>query len=584
MPSFRNKKYLYISFSISDYQYVYPYIRMLENAGYNLKFDYSSRSWSNANAKQISSSKGFIVFFSQSCLNNPKITSEINYASTCDIPFVSVHLEMVSLTDVKRRVFDSGEAILAFTMPQESAYLELLSFLRLETERRHSFSRRLGSIAAIASAGLFVIGCIVALGILFKDAGTNVERLTVSSPAIVSPHENKLELRIASAFGPGDSSSSAYAEIVEKFLQKHPHAGLDVNSYDNADYNAYNSYLFQALNNKDSPDVFTVYYDSLDSRSVEQLNSAIIDVEQIRSEYSEFAKGVYPFALESSRDTRSNRVYAVPIRGYWIGLYCNTNLFLAENVPLPTDWQKLNQAIASFPENGVAPIAASVGRAPNYLVESLILAEAGRKDFETTPKTKADIPISWTGGLSMLKTLMNAGAFPQSTMMDLDSDLSNMFLRNKAAMKIDGSWFCASASSVQDVAVTPFPATPTGQKSPNELIGGYSIGWAISKSAWENPEKRELCIDFINTMMSPKNLAEFCTAGSAPSAPVEFTVTTPKIFKESSKLIENAQSSGRFVRPLYVRLNEQSLLKLYAGAGDIATGRKNPDTVLGEMF
>ena len=62
------------------------------------------------------------------------------------------------------------------------------------------------------------------------------------------------------------------------------------------------------------------------------------------------------------------KVYAVPVRGYWEGLYVHTDLFEQYNAPLPKDWDSLLEAIRIFRENDIIPISISHGCEPEGLL------------------------------------------------------------------------------------------------------------------------------------------------------------------------------------------------------------------------
>lgn len=95
-----------------------------------------------------------------------------------------------------------------------------------------------------------------------------------------------------------------------------------------------------------------------------------------------------------------------------MGLFCNETLFKQHNVPLPTDWASLLNAINVFKSKNIIPISASLGAEAHYYFDHLIMAVGGAKAMNVNPKSDAEIPESWVKGLGLLKVLYDAGAFP----------------------------------------------------------------------------------------------------------------------------------------------------------------------------
>lgn len=82
---------------------------------------------------------------------------------------------------------------------------------------------------------------------------------------------------------------------------------------------------------------------------------------------------------------------------------------------------------------------------------------------------------------------------------------------NEAAFLLDGSWklgwFQANAQNIDDFTVTYVPAK--GEREATEIIGGLSMGYYITQQAWDDPKKREACVQFIMAMTTDEVVTSF---------------------------------------------------------------------------
>lgn len=592
-------EYIYLSFDDADNPRVYFYINAIKRAGYRVKFDRSGNAWSDRNAKEIAASQAYIVFFSSRCARASKIKSEMNFAATCNVPFFSVHLDAVPITSSNRRIFDGGDAIMAYNMNAKDACNELIltldDTLRVKKGKSPVFK---ALAAAVFIAVVIMISGMIGLFIVNdKFSYTKEKTVTIVSNDYINPIVSEQEilnntssekeikpiLNICSVFGQGDTAADSYAEMLSDFNEQNPQ--IVIKDQSTANYDSYKTYLTDAFRAGEEPDVFVLHYDMLNT-DMAVFKRKIVDTETIEGKYPEYTKGIYDFALENVRDYDTNKIYAAPIRGYWEGLYCNYDLFEANNLEIPSDWEKFSTAVDAFAQSEITPIAASLGKIPQYLTDHLILSAAGTADFNIRPEKYEDVPNSWISGLDLFRTLLDHGAFPSNTMTIQDNDLNTAFTLKKAAMKVDGSWFCTSLMKTKNVTVIPFPTAPGGKKQPQDIIGGYSIGWGISQKAWDDPQKREICVKLIEYMYKPENLIEFCKDGGAPPAKVAMPESSPQLIKDGVLMIDNISNSKNLTisKPLEETVSKEKMLKIYASIPELINGGLDSQQVLNRAF
>ena len=121
---------------------------------------------------------------------------------------------------------------------------------------------------------------------------------------------------------------------------------------------------------------------------------------------------------------------------------------------------------------------------------------------------------SWIAALEDIKALYDAGDFPENTLTATDAETVALFAEDKAAFLIDGSWKVGYLSAyypehLDDYAVAYVPGK--GERKATEAIGGISMGYFITRKAWDDPQKRAAAVSFVFHMTSEEVLSSFVT-------------------------------------------------------------------------
>ena len=204
------------------------------------------------------------------------------------------------------------------------------------------------------------------------------------------------------------------------------------------------------------------------------------------------------------------QVYAIPVRGFWEGMYCNKDLFDAHGLALPTNAQQFETAIARFHEAGVTPLAVALGEVPNYLVEHVILACGTPDEHRARPRSAEQLPTAWTDGMRLIRHLAEIHAFSPEAAYTDEFTAQQMFRDKQAAMLIEGSWFADTIdpASWDSTVVLPFPAYAPHADA-TAAIGTMSMGFSITRAAWNDPERREAAVSLLAALTSPSATAQF---------------------------------------------------------------------------
>ena len=283
------------------------------------------------------------------------------------------------------------------------------------------------------------------------------------------------------------------------------------------------------------PDVL-FWFNGADSNSFIEAGK-VMTIDEIRAEYPEYASNMNDDLIAAS--LVDGKKYAVPVNGFWEAMFVNTAVLDAAGVEVPGadyTWDQFLADCEKIKEAGYSPIAAALGNIPHYWWEYTIFNH-------NTPENHCDIPEtvddeqgqSWVAGINDVKELYEKGYFPKNTLSATDDDTFLMFTEDKAAFLIDGSWkvggivgSCQSdpedpatldQEKLDKFSVTFVPGK--GDRKTTDLIGGLSMGYYITKKAWEDPEKRDAAVNFVEYMTSDEVVPVFAqhTASALKNTP-----------------------------------------------------------------
>lgn len=251
----------------------------------------------------------------------------------------------------------------------------------------------------------------------------------------------------------------------------------------------------------------------------------VVSLDEIWEEYPDFAANLDVKKIPTSMV--DGKIYAIPVNGYWEAMFVNTTVLKAAGVEMPGrdyTWEQFLADCEQIKNAGYTPIATALGNIPHYLWEAAVFNH-------TTPETHVTIPASvdeeigqgWVAAMEDIKFLYESGYFPDDTNSATDDETFSMFMNGEAAFLIDGSWKVGSI--VQNCQTDPFdpdtldeeklnqfsvtfvPGTDT--RKATDMIGGMSMGYYITRSAWEDPAVRDAAVSFVSYMTSDDVVSYF---------------------------------------------------------------------------
>lgn len=262
------------------------------------------------------------------------------------------------------------------------------------------------------------------------------------------------------------------------------------------------------------PDVL-FFFTGADSNKFISENK-VVPIDEIRRSYSSYAAN-----MDATRVPKSlvdGKAYAIPVNGYWEALYYNAEILKQAGVAIPGPSYTMTQFksdCAKIKDAGLVPIAAALGDVPHYWWEFMIFNRGTVESHDIIPKSADDKEGSaWVNGLEDLKDLYEMGFFPEDTLTVSDAEIFTRFATGKAAFLAQGSWKCngivweaGGAEAAKKFGVAFFPGSKS--RKATDIIGGISMGYYITRKAWNNPKKRDAAVDFVSFMTNDRNVSLF---------------------------------------------------------------------------
>nr|WP_302626871.1 extracellular solute-binding protein [uncultured Eubacterium sp.] len=327
--------------------------------------------------------------------------------------------------------------------------------------------------------------------------------------------KKSVKLSVTTTYAGEDTNAQNYKDAVAAWEKK---TGNKVDDSSATSDEAFKSRIITDFETGSEPDVL-FFFNGVDSNQfVEQ--GKVVSIDEIRKEYPDYASNMRDELLGASPVDGKN--YSVPVNGYWEGLFVNKEVCQKAGVEVPTaetTWEDFLKICEKIKKAGYAPIAASLQEIPHYWFEFSIYNFNSVATHNTVPATTTDAAgKAWVNGIKDIKTLYEKGYFPENTLTATDAETFQMFTSDKAAFLIDGSWKVGgieeAVDDIDNFTVTYVPGK--GERKTTDIIGGLSMGYYISKKAWDDPDKRAAAVDFVQYMTNDENVSKF--SGTAVTA------------------------------------------------------------------
>ena len=398
-------------------------------------------------------------------------------------------------------------------------------------------------------------------------AATEATAEATEAPAAAEP----VSLTVVTSYGGDDGNRANYEAAIAGYEAETGNTVLDASATSNEEWKAK---VMTDFETGTEPDVL-FYFNGSDSDAIVSAGK-VVSLDEIRAAYPEYADNMKDEMLVASGV--DGKVYSVPVNGYWESMFVNTKVLEAAGVSLPGadyTWEQFLTDCQKIKDAGYTPVAVSLQEVPHYWFEFTVYNNGSTADHLNVPAVSSDeTGLKWAEGLEDIKALYDAGFLPENTLTATDAETVQLVADGEAAFLIDGSWKIGffqtnCADHLEDFALTYVPAN--GDMVATDLICGISIGYYITKKAWDDPAKREAAVKFVEYMTSDEQVSIFSvTAVTALKNGVTPADSLDSLQKSAIAMCADATS---VVGAVQDKLTSEQRSDLFANVKNIVTGK-----------
>lgn len=389
----------------------------------------------------------------------------------------------------------------------------------------------------------------------------------------------QVQLSVVTSYGGNDGNRKNFESAVKAYEASTGNVVIDGSAISNEGWKAK---VLADFETGSEPDVL-FFFTNADAETIIQ-GRRVVSIEEIRQSYPDYASNMKPSMLAQAADGKH---YAVPASGYWENLFVNKRVLEDCGIGMPGpdySWEQFLKDCAVIREQGYTPIACSLYEVPHYLFEFAVMNNGSLQEHLQVPAldehgrlADSEAARRWIAALEDIRELYQQGYFPENTLTAANAQTVADFAEGKSAFLIDGSWQVGYFSehhrdALEDLAVTLVPAK--GERKTTEAIGGISMGYFITRKAWEDPEKRDAAVEFVTYLTSDEVLSSFIrtevTALKSGAAPEGLNVL------EQSAADANALLTG-VSGAVQDTISAEAKSALFAGLQKVVTGRMTPE-------
>ena len=338
-----------------------------------------------------------------------------------------------------------------------------------------------------------------------KDPGTTEQ-----------PASTPVTLNVVTSYGGDDGNRKNFEAAVKAYEEA---TGNKINDGSATSNEEWKAKVLTDFETGSEPDVL-FFFTNADAEPFITANK-VVSIDEIRAEYPDYAANMKESMMATAADGKH---YSVPSSGFWENMFVNKTVLEACGVAMPGPdytWDQFLADCQTILDNGYTPIACSLFEVPHYWFEFAVMNNGTLATQLEVPTLNEDgtlhddaVSQKWVAALNDLKELYDLGYFPKNTLTASDAETVAMFGDGEAAFLIDGSWKVGyfnenHGDELENYSVSFVPGK--GERKATEAIGGISMGYFITRKAWDDPAKREAAVKFVETLTSDETLSTFVT-------------------------------------------------------------------------
>lgn len=414
-------------------------------------------------------------------------------------------------------------------------------------------------------AFLIILGLGVGVLVGSKKDSSNI----TSTSEHINTQIDGIELLVVTSYGGEDANRVDFEKAVALYEEQSGNTVIDESATSNEEWKDKIMIDFETGTEAD----VLLYFTGADADKLIE-GKKVVSLEVIREEYPDFAHNMNNDLLPIS--TYDGKQYAIPVNGFWEGMYVNTLVLEEVGVEIPGfdyTWEKFLEDCEAIKNGGFTPIAASLQELPHYWFEFTTFNNGNADNHLEIPKEATDeVGLKWIEGLEDLKSLYESGYFPDNTLTSSDTEAVQMMADNQAAFLIDGSWkinWFKEEANIEDFTLIYVPAK--GERKATDIVGGLSMGYYITQKAWDDEIKRTAAVEFITAMTTNEVVSLFGqTAVTALSQEVNPREDLTKLELVAIEMIQRATS---IVNATQDGMNQDVREELFSKIQEVVTGK-----------
>ena len=311
--------------------------------------------------------------------------------------------------------------------------------------------------------------------------------------------------------------STGWNRAIELFEEQHPDVTVE---FELKTYEQMQQSGQLLLDSNDAPDVLEYLKGNATAGVVSQagLLTDLTDVAEERGwELEGTAQDV---GLYENGVMGSGERYGITNYGEYVSVWYNKDLFTQNNVEIPTSLDELEQAMQTFTDAGITPLALGSQDYPGtHLLYELALANMDQGDWTAYQQFEGDVNWdAWEQAATTMQDWTEQGFISKDSTGISAQDAGNAFVAGQYPLFVSGSWWAGSfADDIKDFEFDQFlfPATELHPGSGGNL-------WVVPEKA----RNKELAYDFMEITMSPEIQNLLGNEGAVPVAAEEDAVTS----------------------------------------------------------
>ena len=330
------------------------------------------------------------------------------------------------------------------------------------------------------------------------------------------PASTPVTLNVVTSYGGDDGNRKNFEAAVKAYEEA---TGNKINDGSATSNEEWKAKVLTDFETGSEPDVL-FFFTNADAEPFITANK-VVSIDEIRAEYPDYAANMKESMMATAADGKH---YSVPSSGFWENMFVNKAVLEVCGVAMPGPdytWDQFLADCQTILENGYTPIACSLFEVPHYWFEFAVMNNGTLANQLEVPTLNEDgtlhddaVAQKWVAALSDLKELYDLGYFPKNTLTASDAETVAMFGDGEAAFLIDGSWKVGyfnenHGDELENYSVSFVPGK--GERKATEAIGGISMGYFITRKAWDDPAKREAAVKFVEALTSDETLSTFVT-------------------------------------------------------------------------